>query len=460
LADECRRRLTEQKIFIGNPGTILKDIEILLEHVGSHSLEIRSGNTTLPTKCLPELNSKVSHPIDTALKRPLLRNYPNLAGLFVLLRAMDLLQVKGNRLVFCPAALQAWRALNPTEQYFSLLEALLFEAQSSVLGAGHRRHQETQSLELMALFLGQLTEKWRDFDHYESVRTFGPEGQIPSWSLFALLQLGLLELQPSALSETERMRYGGRGWLIGRARLTAWGKAVAWALLEFLTIEEETESGSPDRQLEFEAAVLPAPSGGDAPESIDLANQVSMDEETEFEESTEEYAPTDAFGILLPLFQPYFPEWRMVYSRPKRETPAGAHIFKVSLAGWRTNGESIWRRLAAPPSTSLDTLAIAILDAFKFDDDHLYDFRYRDERGRNRVYNRPETSEGPFTSDITVGETELAVKDEMLFTFDYGDDWKFKVRLEKIDRDLVRLRKPKVIESAGKAPDQYPESDW
>ena len=32
--------------------------------------------------------------------------------------------------------------------------------------------------------------------------------------------------------------------------------------------------------------------------------------------------------------------------------------------------------------------------------------------------------------------------------------------LEKIDKDLVRLRKPKVIESAGKAPDQYPESDW
>lgn len=114
-----------------------------------------------------ELNERV-------LKRPLLRDYPNLAGLFILLRVMELLQVQGNRLVPCVSAAQFWRSLNPTEQYFALLEALLFQAQSSVLGAA-RRSQEIQSFAPVTLFLGQLSQKWRDFDHYEAVYVLDPK---------------------------------------------------------------------------------------------------------------------------------------------------------------------------------------------------------------------------------------------------------------------------------------------
>src|SRR5438093_12702111 len=135
VADECRRRLTEQQIVPGNPGTILKDIDTLIQFVGEDGIVTGSRNAAFPAARLPELNAKVSDPIELSLKRALLRDYPNLAGLFVLLRVMDLLQFKGSRLVICPAALQIWRSLNPTEQYFALLEALLFEAHSSVLTA-------------------------------------------------------------------------------------------------------------------------------------------------------------------------------------------------------------------------------------------------------------------------------------------------------------------------------------
>lgn len=109
-----------------------------------------------------------------------------------------------------------------------------------------------------------------------------------------------------------------------------------------------------------------------------------------------------------------------------------------------------------PPGHSLDSLAGAILRAFDFDDEHLYDFRYRDYRGKNRRFNRPYSHEGPYTTDITLGETGLALKDEMVFTYDYGDNWEFTVKLEKIDPEC-RVRRPQVIASAGKAPEQYPE---
>jgi hypothetical protein len=360
-----------------------------------------------------------------ALKRALLRDYPNLAGIFILLRVMDLLQMKGNRLVVCPAALEFWRSLNVTERYFALLEALLFQAQSTVLG-GENTREDTQSIEAIAVFLDQLSDRWRNFSHYESVQAMGPRGELPPWRLFVLQQLGLIEIHPADFPERERSYWGGRGWLVGGAKLTPWGTAVAWALLAFLKEwEKEREELDSEDQPESE---------GGAPEA----------------------APQAEFGMLQPIFRPYFPEWQTVYSRPGVEPRLGTHIFKVKLAGWQGGDGSVWRRLAVPPDTSLDELAGAILGAFKFDEDHLYDFRYRDQRGKSRIYNHPSTDEGPFTPEIAVGETDLALKGEMLFTFDYGDNWQFTVRLEQIEAAPCRLRGPKVIESAGKAPAQYP----
>lgn len=52
------------------------------------------------------------------------------------------------------------------------------------------------------------------------------------------------------------------------------------------------------------------------------------------------------------------------------------------------------------------------------------------------------------------------LEDEMRFTFDYGDNWQFEVRLEKVEAEPCRLRRPEVVESAGKAPEQYPQSEW
>ena len=426
LADQCQRRLTEQQIAPGDPGAILKDVDTLLEFVGPGGVVTKSRNASLPSERLPELNAKVSHPIQLALKRALLRDYPNLAGIFILLRVMDLLQMKGHRLVVCPEALEFWRSLNFAEQYFALLEALLFQAQSAVLGGGRTR-EDPESFEPIAVFLDQLSNRWRNFDHYESVRYMGPKGELPPWRLFVLQQFGIIEIRPADFSARDRSHWGGRGWLVGGAKLTPWGTAAAWALLAFLKEweKEREESGSEEQ-----------------PES---------EEEAEAE-------PQAEFGMLQPIFRPYFQEWQTVYARPGGEPRLGTHIFKVELARWYGGWDdgSVWRRLAVPPDTSLDELAGVILRAFKLDDDHLYDFRYRDQRGKSRVYNHPYTDEGPFTPEIAVGETDLALKGEMLFTFDYGDDWQFKVRLEQIEAEPCRLRRPEVVESAGQAPAQYP----
>ena len=468
-ADQSQRILAEQPITPEGPGTILKDVDSFLQFVGTDGIVTQSRNGTIPISRLMELNQRSCHPIQLHLKRPLLRDFPNLAGVFILLRVMDLLEINGSRLVVGPKALDSWRALTFTEQYFALLEALLFEADPGVLAAERRRQDETP-LEQVPLFLGQLTDRWRNFTDYDARYVLGPHGTLRPWHVFLQQQFGLIEVRPRRTSQKERRGGAASGWLVGSARITPWGTAVTWGLLEFLKEPEEsldlTESAAaaPGDDLPLFDLLRSVPAtepnpAGTAP--LDPAGPAATpqtdpdDLEEGVDETADDMPPSMTFGDLQAMFQQYRPDWRTVYSRPGPELRTGTHLFKVSLGGWRGDSR-IWRRIAAPANTSLDGLAWAILKAFNFDDDHMYDFQYRDRRGRNRAYWHPWRNERPFTTDITLAETELPIKDAMRFTFDYGDDWRFSVCLEAVEEGGSRLKRPKVVESAGKAPEQYP----
>jgi hypothetical protein len=46
----------------------------------------------------------------------------------------------------------------------------------------------------------------------------------------------------------------------------------------------------------------------------------------------------------------------------------------------------------------------------------------------------------------------------MNFLFDFGDNWKFTVKLERVEPRGARKR-PRILERHGKAPPQYPAWD-
>jgi len=46
----------------------------------------------------------------------------------------------------------------------------------------------------------------------------------------------------------------------------------------------------------------------------------------------------------------------------------------------------------------------------------------------------------------------------MKFMFDYGDSWRFELRLERIEPPGKKNASIKVIEAKGEPPEQYP--DW
>jgi hypothetical protein len=71
--------------------------------------------------------------------------------------------------------------------------------------------------------------------------------------------------------------------------------------------------------------------------------------------------------------------------------------------------------------------------------------------------NCPLSDEGPFADEVVIGAVGMWEKQEILYLFDFGDEWCFKVALEKIIEGKAPLAEPVVVASHGEAPCQYNE---
>lgn len=192
------------------------------------------------------------------------------------------------------------------------------------------------------------------------------------------------------------------------------------------------------------------------------------------------------------------------------------YTFHVSLPG---TGRT-WRKIEMRADQTLEDLHFAIQDAYEWDADHLYSFfmsgeawdgsteyclpegytPYRepmyDEEEEEWLEPTPEQREkalralfggtdmtleemqaemDAFWKDFlaeeaasrpgnvqttTLEELNLEPGQEFMYLFDYGDEWRFKVRVHAINPDAPEGDYPRIVESVGKAPDQYPDLDW
>src|SRR4051794_39668043 len=132
--------LRSQVIDATQPGAVLHDFQLVLDYVGEKGVKAGGKYNLLPLEAIPVLDPRLVRPMRLPLQRPQLRSHPYLQGLHLLLRASALGRVEGKgdkaRLVLDPTALRSWDDLNPTERYFSLLEAWLCVAQPAMVGMG------------------------------------------------------------------------------------------------------------------------------------------------------------------------------------------------------------------------------------------------------------------------------------------------------------------------------------
>ncbi len=144
-------------------------------------------------------------------------------------------------------------------------------------------------------------------------------------------------------------------------------------------------------------------------------------------------------------------ELQKTLSKPVIERKSGVYTFKISLS------PGIWRRVAMQDTATLDDLHRAIQKHFCFDDDHLYAFYMDGNKFSDDCYNSPISGDEPNAEKAEVGDLDLIEGQDFLYLFDFGDEWTFNIKLEKINSqtDTNVLEEVQLIDGKGEAPEQY-----
>jgi hypothetical protein len=407
LSTEQERILREQEIDEEGPGTILRDLSALLTYVEEEGgVRVTDKLRRLPLRALPEINARMTHPLELGLQRPVQKSFPYIHGLYLLVRASGLTRVREGAgrptLVVDEAVRDQWLHLNPTERYFTLLETWLLRARPETIGEG--RPGMFSVLETYGECLSLLRR-------IPEGGLVVPETDAQDWLRFSpgWHNLGLLDLF-GLVSVEDRPSEPGEGWQIERIEIEPLGDAmISLLLVEFF--------GDFDNILAFSG-----------PERVPV-------------------------GTLQPVLQPYFPEWRRNLGVSEWSFREGTYVFAVSL------GDLWWGRIALPATATLEALATAIINAIEFTHDHLYQFSYRDRFGALQHVYHSYMDDGPWADDVRIGDLPLEEGQEMTYLYDFGDQWEFSVTLERIDPPDRSLKAPAILEEGGDHPRQYPAWD-
>ncbi|MHA6482144.1 IS1096 element passenger TnpR family protein [Paenibacillus sp. strain BS8-2] len=138
-----------------------------------------------------------------------------------------------------------------------------------------------------------------------------------------------------------------------------------------------------------------------------------------------------------------------------------AKIHKITLTDWNgaVRGKP-YRKIAVQENASLYDLAAAALSAFDFDRDHAFGFYdnlknwTRSEEGYELFADMGDKMNFPGVKKAKVSTVFHTPKQKMLLLFDYGDEWRFIVQYLE-DGELRGMKLPVLLDSKGKAPDQY-----
>jgi hypothetical protein len=141
----------------------------------------------------------------------------------------------------------------------------------------------------------------------------------------------------------------------------------------------------------------------------------------------------------------------------------GTLVIRAALEGRR----SIRRDIEIEASQSLYNLAEAIVAAFGFDFDHAFGFysgltpaKMMRQHSRYELFVDMGNAEPGALSvkRTTLSQAFPAIGHAMIFLFDYGDEWHFRVSLREARIRVAEVRYPRVVAARGDAPPQY--EDW
>jgi hypothetical protein len=149
--------------------------------------------------------------------------------------------------------------------------------------------------------------------------------------------------------------------------------------------------------------------------------------------------------------------------QPRERKPTKIGKTKSTMHGLRVSLKpNVYRDIEIDSALSLFDLAQVITRAFGFDFEHAFGFF---GRMTGRVFASPvryelfadeELGSDARSVQATIGQAFPRTNSKMLFVYDYGDEWGFRVEVREISEIPTDSIVSRVTAEVGKAPDQYP----
>ena len=127
------------------------------------------------------------------------------------------------------------------------------------------------------------------------------------------------------------------------------------------------------------------------------------------------------------------------------------YSIKVYPAGM---GREVYRNIEICGDETLDRLCQIILEAFDFDDEHLYEFCMDNCMYSENSYQSDPEEDDDASTDIALDKLKLNKGQKFLLHYDFGDDWMFTITVHKIN-EVEESFEPRIVKSKGQIL-QYP----
>lgn len=427
------------------PTPILKDFAAFIYYLKTHQINLTKVKEFIPGKNLFELNQQMTHPQRNTVERTTQNFYPLFHLFYHLVLGGKLFQKvsETNKMVLKPTErLQLYEDLKPAEKYFFLLETFWTDTDWEKLQEGYFRIPPFRKINIILESLGKMTPGKKILLH-DKKQDKMPEFLYDLEYFFHYFSyFGFWEITP--IKELTTPDYPERAFMAESITPAVFGVSIAPILNE---TRDLFEWNLPHRRKLGEFRPVPgSPVPGE--EIYGLLSGKNKRKKSKSTVKVKKGKPGDPF--FLP-FVPLFASGELQKTLPREEPKFmdGTYVFKVSLK------KSVWWRIELSSDHMLLDLHNSIQNAYHFDDDHLYSFFMDGKLWSYEKFTSPYDDEGPHVDEVRIGELGLSVGQNILYLFDYGDMWRFRVELEEIRTEGSKPGEPKIIESKGKSPEQY-----
>ncbi|MHA1605558.1 MAG: plasmid pRiA4b ORF-3 family protein [Candidatus Freyarchaeota archaeon] len=429
------------------PTPLVKDFDTFTQFIVDNEVVLTRREHWIPAKVLYEINQRMTHPVKEATPKTAQPGHPLLNLFYHLALAGRLFRKAygaGGYTLRETGRLQLFRELTPAEKYFFLLETLWVDTNWEDLEIMRGPHPVIPAPITMSYLAQRKPGKKIDLDRLPS----GPRFVLGGWSGFLLYfsYFGFWNVTFRAFEKNGVKTL--QSFSIDSIKLTPLGKTLIPILLRVrnpylwnlpfrhsVLGEWRVTPGTPTPKIEN---ILEFVSDWLAGSRMKLKMRVKVDEGSLGE----------------PFFQPFvhlLPKGHLQRSLPHDwlRFVDGSYTFKVSLS------KNVWRRIRVSADHTLLDLHHAIQMAYDFDSDHLYSFFMDGKMWSSIKFTSPMEEERPHVDEARIGELGLYEGQNILYLFDYGDKWRFRVELEKIDPEGPKPQEPEIIEEKGRSPPQY-----